>query len=105
MEEVLENLLKNAEEALRDTDGGQICIRLKKNKGWAVIEISDNGPGIAEEDREKIFIPFYSTKGSSNNWGIGLAYCHRVIKAHGGRIAVDSKVGEGTTFSVSLPLI
>ena len=105
MEEVLENLLKNAEEALRDTDGGQICIRLKKNKGWAVIEISDNGPGIAEEDREKIFIPFYSTKGSSNNWGIGLAYCHRVIKAHGGRIAVDSKVGEETTFSVSLPLI
>jgi signal transduction histidine kinase len=66
------------------------------------ITISDTGEGIGEKDIDKIFDPFYTTKDSGN--GLGLAITHGIIDQHSGTIDVDSKVGRGTTFTITLPL-
>jgi two-component system NtrC family sensor kinase len=66
--------------------------------------ISDNGEGIAPENLAKIFHPFFTTKSEGKGVGLGLAVSYGIIEAHGGEIEVKSKVGEGTTFTVSLPL-
>ena len=68
------------------------------------IMISDNGPGIAEEDQEKIFSLFYTTKPPGKGTGLGLPICQNIIRNLGGEIDFESKVGEGTTFTVKLPL-
>lgn len=60
---------------------------------------------IEDENIGKIFTPFFSTKSSITNWGIGLAFCYRVIEVHDGKLTVESQVGEGTTFSIALPII
>ena len=63
--------------------------------------MTDSGAGIAREDQPRIFDPFFTTK--ERGTGLGLAIVHRVVEAHGGRIAVQSEPGKGSTFSVSLP--
>ena len=69
-----------------------------------VVKISDTGNGIAPEHLDKIFEPFYSTKNSGDGTGLGLSISYRIVRNHGGRIEVESKVGEGSTFSVILPV-
>jgi two-component system, NtrC family, sensor histidine kinase PilS len=97
---VLWNLLGNARDA---TDpGGRISIRLRRQTGQALLEVEDTGLGIAGEDVARIFDPFFTTKAGGT--GLGLAIVHRVVEAHGGRIAVRSEPGRGSTFSVALPL-
>jgi two-component system sensor histidine kinase PilS (NtrC family) len=97
---VLWNLLGNARDA---TDaGGRIAVRLKRQIGQALLEIEDSGQGISAEDLPRIFDPFFTTK--SGGTGLGLAIVHRVVEAHGGRIAVRSEPGRGSIFSVTLPL-
>jgi signal transduction histidine kinase len=66
------------------------------------VSVSDTGAGIREENLALLFTPFFTTK--SKGLGLGLAICKRLVEAHGGRIDVKSKVGEGTTISVTLPL-
>jgi len=68
----------------------------------AEIAIQDTGPGIAEEFREKIFEPFFSTK--EEGIGLGLPIAQRIVEEHGGQIRVDSPPGQGTTFTVILPI-
>jgi len=97
---VLINLIKNGLEAMNHR--GEIRISLKKSPDGAVISISDNGPGIAEEDRDKIFVPSFSTKSSGT--GLGLAISRQIIDAHNGRIDFSTKTGNGTTFQITLPL-
>ncbi len=103
---VLENLLQNAMDALaeRAPDGDQALIRVEigREYEWGYVRISDNGPGIPRANRRKVFRPFFTTKSSKSNWGMGLAYCHRVLKAHGGFINLRSRPGEGTTVEVVL---
>jgi two-component system sensor histidine kinase HydH len=68
-----------------------------------VVAISDSGEGIAPEHLEKLFIPFFTTKREGT--GLGLAICRRMVEAHGGEIAVNSKQGQGSTFTMRFPLI
>ncbi len=100
MYQVLLNLAKNAVEAV-DADG-RVVLRSRLEGDHALIEVSDTGRGIPETDRAKIFEPYYSTKKAGS--GLGLMVVWRIVKAHGGAIAVDSRVGEGATFSIALPL-
>lgn len=95
------NLLYNARDAM--PDGGTINLSLETFKNLAVIRVADQGCGISEENLEKIFTPLFTTKPEGN--GFGLAEVHKDIQAHFGVIEVESKVGEGTTFIITLPLI
>ncbi|MCL6613362.1 MAG: HAMP domain-containing histidine kinase, partial [Firmicutes bacterium] len=103
---VLENLIQNALDALAQREGGFFgpCLWVETGREyeWAYIRITDNGSGIPRENLRKIFRPFFTTKPAKNNWGMGLAYCHRVLKAHGGFINLHSRVGQGTTVEVVL---
>ncbi|UKS25333.1 HAMP domain-containing histidine kinase [Paenibacillus sp. HWE-109] len=103
--EAVYNLLINASESLQNRDDGLIIVETSQQNGWSLIRISDNGPGVAEENLEAIFDPFFTTKSSVNNWGIGLSYCHKIVLAHDGKILVESKEGTGTTFTLCLPMI
>jgi signal transduction histidine kinase len=104
LKEVLVNLLVNACEMM--VDGGEIRILEKEEeKGptgpFVVISISDNGPGIPEAIREKIFQPFFSTK--EEGTGLGLSIASRIVEKHGGTLTLKSKEGIGTTFTITLP--
>jgi signal transduction histidine kinase len=68
------------------------------------VKISDTGKGIPEENLNKLFDPFFTTKEVGKGTGLGLSISHGIIEKHHGRIEVDSKVGEGTTFTVILPV-
>jgi two-component system NtrC family sensor kinase len=94
-------LIFNATEAM--PRGGRIEIKTFHRKGNAHIEISDTGTGMAEEIRKRVFEPFFTTKPFTNS-GLGLSMSYGIIKRHGGDIEVKSRVGEGTTLFVVLPL-
>ena len=84
--------------------GGTITIKTYIEKeDYACLEITDTGTGIAEENMGKIFDPFFTTK-SDKGTGLGLSVSYGIIERHGGMIEVQSKLGEGTTFIVKLPL-
>jgi two-component system, cell cycle sensor histidine kinase and response regulator CckA len=104
--QVLLNLVINAREALGDT--GEIVIAsdevIRQDKVWARVTVRDNGRGIPEEHLSRIFEPFFSTKESRRCTGLGLAVAYGLIESHGGRIEVESLVGEGSAFHVLLPL-
>ena len=99
---VLNNLVKNATQAIPEGRMGRIRIGLRTEGGVARIEVEDNGTGIAEEMREKVFIPNFTTKSSGT--GLGLAICRNMIDQMHGRIWFVTHPGEGTTFFVELPL-
>ena len=97
------NLISNAIDACMAVDDG--CVNVSVDIIDDVkycISISDNGCGIQEEDRKKLFQMFYSTKGSKGT-GLGLVVTHKIITEHNGSIEVDSTPGKGTTFNVILP--
>ena len=99
--QVLVNLLNNAIQAV--DEGGSIRVRVEPDCEGAVISISDNGPGIPEDLRERIFEPFFSTKEAGVGTGLGLYMSAGIMQNLGGRLDVDSEVGRGTTFFVRLP--
>ncbi|MBI5967133.1 MAG: Cache 3/Cache 2 fusion domain-containing protein [Deltaproteobacteria bacterium] len=110
LEQVFLNLISNAKDAMeRVSRRGELTIStaLIHHDGWEDVEVSvkDTGIGIPEENVEKIFEPFFSTKEVGKGIGLGLSICYGIIEAHGGRIEVESKVGEGTTFRVILPVL
>ncbi len=100
MHQVLLNLLLNAMQAI---DGeGKVAVNLRRQKEYAVIEVADNGRGIAPENLPNIFRPFFTTKGDGT--GLGLSLARRIVEDHQGRIQVVSGLGRGTTFTVLLPI-
>lgn len=106
MGETIHNILVNSAESMsRLNREGRIVIYLEKQNRWGIISITDNGPGMDEELLERIFTPFFTTKASVNNWGIGLSYCHRIVEGHDGKITAESREGEGTTFKIVLPIL
>ena len=105
--QVVSNLLSNA---LRYTEpGGRVDLRVRPAQGWAVLEVADTGVGIAPEDLKHVFKRFWrgerSRSRATGGAGIGLAIVHELVRAHDGRIEVDSTLGAGSTFRVSLPAI
>jgi PAS domain S-box-containing protein len=105
--QVLLNLLINAVQAVEAAngrpEGGRIKIEVRHLGPWVQISVADNGAGIAPEDLDRLFDPFFTTKPVGEGTGLGLAISHGIITGHGGRIEVDSRPGEGTTFRVLLP--
>ena len=96
------NLLVNAAHAIQGQ--GQILIRTRLENEFAIIEIRDNGIGIPEENLERIFDPGFTTKQSGIGTGLGLSIVYQIIQDHRGKIEVESKVGQGTTFRLTLPV-
>jgi two-component system NtrC family sensor kinase len=84
-------------------DGGRLTIGARNEEGHVLIEVSDTGVGIAQENLAKIFDPFFTTKEIGRGTGLGLAVCYGIVTEHGGRLDVQSVTGKGTTFTISLP--
>lgn len=109
LEQVLLNLLINARQAMLGK-GGSLTIRAARAEDSADVRIQvvDTGPGIAPKIVSRIFEPFFTTKGTTRRGeakgtGLGLAICKEIVEHHRGRIEVESQVGKGTTFTVTLP--
>lgn len=101
IEEVISNIITNAIQAIPKT--GTITVTSFSENKNIIVEISDNGNGIARENLSKIFLPFYSSKEYGKGTGLGLAIAKRVINEHSGEILVESKFGKGTKFRIVLP--
>jgi PAS domain S-box-containing protein len=105
LRQIVLNLLNNA---LNFTpEGGRITLRAGQKDASLVVEVEDNGPGIAEEEHQHLFEPYHRMEVAGerlSGLGLGLALCKTLVDLHGGRIWVKSRAGEGSTFSFSLPL-
>jgi signal transduction histidine kinase len=105
LRQVFLNLIVNAAQAMKTMDQrGLLTVRTRVTSSDTVqIDVCDNGPGIPEDVIGKIFDPFFTTKPVGEGTGMGLSICYRIIENHGGTIAVNSKVGKGTVFTITLP--
>jgi len=100
MQQVLVNLIKNAMQAM--TKGGTLTLASGEGTDGVWVSVSDTGKGIPDEHLKRIFEPFYTTKKKGS--GLGLMIVQRVVRAHNGRIELESRAGRGTTFRIWLPL-
>jgi len=102
LNQVFMNLLLNAVQAIETQ--GDITIRTGRSDREAWVEISDNGRGIAPEHLTRLFEPFFTTKAVGKGTGLGLSISQNIVRKHGGRIEVNSNIGQGATFRVWLPI-
>lgn len=106
------NILVNASQAIGESvskglsDRGKIAISTRKNQDFVTILLSDTGPGIPDKIRERVFEPFFTTKDVGKGTGQGLTIAYDVVtRLHHGKLSFESKTGEGTTFTIQLPLV
>ncbi|MFW5952082.1 MAG: GAF domain-containing sensor histidine kinase, partial [Gemmatimonadota bacterium] len=103
VQQVLQNLIGNAMEIT--SGGGEVRVAVAAEDGHVRFRVSDDGPGITEEDRARIFEAFYQGGDEKQaGWGLGLAITRGIVEAHGGSLDVDSVEGHGSTFSFTLPV-
>jgi signal transduction histidine kinase len=102
MQQVFLNLILNARDAMEE--GGRLRIAARAENGHVCVDVMDTGKGIATEDLTRIYDPFFTTKAARKGTGLGLAVTYGIVREHGGVIHADSKPGEGTTFSIELPV-
>ena len=102
LRQAVDNLVRNAREAMEGRPDARLVVTMERDGGHAVVRVADNGPGIPGEKLDRIFEPFVSTKGKG--MGLGLAICREIVEAHAGRLEVESAVGEGTCFTMRIPL-
>jgi two-component system NtrC family sensor kinase len=103
LQEILMNLTKNAIDALTGDGGGNIWLETREEDGKVVISVKDDGPGIDDAVRERLFDPFASTKSIKQGTGLGLAICYAIVKRCDGEIRVSSEANGGACFRVFLP--
>ena len=105
LEQVLVNLVTNAIHAIGEKPNGRgrIELRTEAKPNYAEVAISDNGPGIKEKNKEKIFNLFFTTKPPGTGTGLGLPICQNIMKKLGGKISFETELGAGTTFVISIP--
>ena len=103
-EHILMNLCKNAFQAMEKTERKELGIELMGGHGHLILRVRDTGCGISEEAQQKIFEPFYTTKGSRHGTGLGLSVVRNILGSIGGTIHVESTLGEGTCFTMEIPL-
>ena len=101
--QVLNNLIKNATQAIPDHRRGNIEVSLLQREQTAIIRVKDNGTGISEDKWNKVFVPNFTTKNSGT--GLGLAISKNIIESVDGKIHFDSIVDVGTEFFVELPIV
>ncbi len=99
--QVLMNIIDNAIFAIKET--GDIYIRTKDDGKNIIVEIEDTGVGIPQENISKVFEPFYTTKGVGEGTGLGMSISYKIIESHNGKINIESEVGKGTKFTITLP--
>jgi len=104
IQQVFLNLMINAQQAMESNPGEVTLTTASMDSGNVQIQIIDTGPGISEEYQARIFEPFFTTKTSDKGTGLGLSVSYGIVKEHKGEILVKSKRGEGTTFSIILPV-
>jgi two-component system nitrogen regulation sensor histidine kinase NtrY len=98
LDQALINLMRNAMEALRDETAGRILLSAFQENGRVVIAVADNGPGIAPDQREKVFVPFFTTKRQGS--GVGLTLVRQIATVHGATVGITDTNGGGTTISM-----
>lgn len=105
IQQALLNLMMNATEAM--TKGGVLTVRARRapKEGFVMVSVSDTGCGIPEENLSQIFEPFFTTKEEARGVGLGLTVVQGIVTRHGGTIEVESQVGVGTTFHITLPSV
>ena len=103
LQEIFINLINNAIQALGEEGGGNIWLTTRLEDGKVRIAVRDDGPGIAEEVRDRLFDPFVTTKPPGKGTGLGLSICYGIVKRYDGEIQVDSAEGGGTQFTVVFP--
>jgi C4-dicarboxylate-specific signal transduction histidine kinase len=103
LSQVFINMFINAAHACEDK--GILQIKTAHNQGWITVQIKDNGKGIEQDIVSKIFDPFFTTKELGKGTGLGLSVSHGIIEKHGGKIRVESQIGNGTSFFVELPVV
>lgn len=103
LNQVFMNILNNAVQAIKNE--GTIVIRTYTENGWAIVKIKDNGTGMPEEVKKHIFDPFFTTKDVGEGTGLGLSISYGIIQKHNGKIEVESKPGQGTEFTIRIPLV
>jgi signal transduction histidine kinase len=103
MHEVFLNMIMNAIQAI-EPDTGTITIKAEARNDRALITVCDTGSGVSPEHLDRIFDPFYTTKDVGNGTGLGLSVAYGIIKKHNGTISVSSTPGQGTCFSINLPM-
>jgi signal transduction histidine kinase len=104
IQQVLVNLVLNALDAAAEAPQPRMVVSTRREESWCVIEVSDNGRGIVPDHLSRIFEPFFTTKPLGQGTGLGLPISHSLIQRHDGRCDVQSTVGQGTRFSVRLPV-
>jgi signal transduction histidine kinase len=100
LQQVLWNIMLNGMQAMGS--GGVLTVSLERREPFAVITIADTGVGIAPDQIERIFKPFFTTKHKGT--GLGMTICSRIVEQHGGSLALASSPGEGTRVTIQLPL-
>lgn len=105
--QVFLNLLVNAAQAIPEghAHGNLIAMHARREGDEVRASVSDSGPGIAPDQLDRVFEPFYSTKPKDRGSGLGLSICRRIVQEHGGRLEVTSELGRGSTFTVCLPAL
>lgn len=103
LKQVFINIVKNACDAMMETERKLLTVNLNCSEKDITIEFSDTGTGIAKENQSKVFTPFFTTKSIGKGTGLGLAISYGIIKMHKGNITFVSELGKGTTFKIALP--
>ena len=100
MKRAFVNLIKNSFDAM--PKGGKLTVKSRKTRGKVEFSFTDTGAGVPKETLERLFTPLFTTK--ARGMGFGLAICKRIVEAHGGKISMESTVGKGTTFTLTIPV-